>query len=159
MKYQGRKRCKTTNNLVVCDNNYHILAISDCISGNHNDGFEITENIDVLIETLKKADIDIEGSHLNADAGFDIQDFVETIEKKHKMIANIPKNKRNSKKIAQGYRYLGEYIYSFRKKIETVFAWLDTYKRVLIRFEYKAQNFKAWLYLASSLINLRTKFN
>jgi transposase len=135
------------------------LAISDCIDGNRNDSFELIENIEILTATIKNAGINIENSHLNADAGFDTKDFIESIEKKHKMIANIPKNKRNSKKIAQEYRYLGEYIYSFRKKIETIFAWLDTYKRILVRFEYKAQNFKSWLYIASSLINLRIKFN
>ena len=85
---------------MICDNNYHILAISDCISGNHNDSFELIENIEILTETLKKADINIEHSHLNADAGFDTKAFIETIETKHKMIANIPVNKRNSKKIA-----------------------------------------------------------
>jgi transposase len=112
-----------------------------------------------LVKTLKEADINLQNSHLNADAGFDTMAFIENIEKTHKMIANIPKNKRNIKKVAQEYRYLSEYIYSFRKKIETIFAWLDTYKRILIRFEYKAQNFKSWLYIASSLINLRTIFN
>jgi transposase len=159
VRYQGRKKSKTTNNVVICDNKYHVLAISDCIDGNHADSFEIVKNVNILIETIKKADIDIHYSHLNADAGFDVAAFIEEIETKHKMIANIPKNKRNTKNIAQQYRYLGEYIYGFRKKIETVFAWLDSYKRILIRFEYKAQNFKSWLYLASSLINLRTIFN
>jgi transposase len=159
VKYQGRKSCKTTNNLVICDNNYHILVISDCIDGNHNDSFELIENIEILTEVLKEADINIERSHLNADAGFDTKAFIETIETTHKMIANIPKNKRNQKKIDQEYRYLSEYIYGFRKKIETIFAWLDTYKRILIRFEVKAQNFKSWLYVASALINLRTIFN
>lgn len=143
----------------MCDNNYHILAISYCIDGNRNDSFELIENIDILTETLKKATVDIHNSHLNADAGFDTKAFIEIIETKYKMIANIPKNERNSKKIEHQYRYLGEYIYSFRKKIETVFAWLDTYKRVLIRFEYKAQNFKSWLFIASSMINLRAIFN
>lgn len=144
---------------MICDNNYHVLAISDCVDGNHNDSFELIENMEILTETLKKADVNIQNSHLNADAGFDTKAFIENIENKHKMIANIPKNKRNSKKIAQEYRYLGEYIYSFRKKIETIFAWMDTYKRILIRFEYKSKNFKSWLYIASSLINLRTIFN
>lgn len=157
--YQGRKKCKTTNNLIICDNKYHILAISDCISGNHNDSFELVENIDILLETLKKVDIDYSNSHLNADSGFDVKEFIENIEKKHQMIANIPKNKRNTSKIKQAYRYLSEYIYSFRTKIETVFAWLDTYKRILVRFEYKAQNFKAWLFIAATMINLRTIFN
>lgn len=144
---------------MICDNKYHILAISDCISGNHNDSFEIVENIDLLVETLKQVDIDYHASHLNTDSGFDTKEFIETIEQKHQMIANIPRNKRNSNKIKQEYRYLSEYIYSFRKKIETIFAWLDTYKRILVRFEYKAQNFRAWLLLASALINLRTIFN
>jgi len=106
VKYQGRKKCKTTNNLVICDNNYHILSISDCIDGNHNDSFELIENIEILTETLKKAYINVENSHLNADLGFDTKGFIETIETKYKMIANIPKNKRNSKKIVQEYRYL-----------------------------------------------------
>lgn len=159
VKYQGRKKCKTTNNLVICDNKYHILAISDCIDGNHNDSFELVQQIEILIETLKKADVVLKNSHLNADAGFDTKKFIETIEKKHEMIANIPKNKRNASQLVQEYRYLGEYIYTFRKKIETIFAWLDSYKRILIRFEYKAQNFKAWLLIAATLINLRTKFN
>ena len=101
---------------MICDNKHHILAISDCISGNHNDSFELIENMEVLIETLKKADVDIQNSHLNADAGFDTKAFIENIETKYKMIANIPKNKRNTKKIAQEFRYLSEYIYSFRKK-------------------------------------------
>jgi hypothetical protein len=159
VKYQGRKSGKTTNNLVICDNKYHILAISDCIDGNHNDSFEIVDNIDTLVKTLKEADINIANTHLNADAGFDTKAFIDTIEQKHKMIANIPKNKRNGKKIEKEYRYLSEYIYSFRKKIETIFAWLDTYKRILIRFEYKARNFKGWLFLEAALINLRTKIN
>lgn len=157
--YQGRKKSKTTNNLVLCDNNYHVLAISDCIAGNHNDSFELVENIDMLLETLKKVDLDLKGSHLNADAGFDLTAFIEKIETTYKMIANIPKNKRNTKKVKQHYRYLGEYIYSFRKKIETVFAWMDSYKRILIRFDYKALHFKSWLYLAATLINLRSMFN
>ena len=139
---------------MICDNNHHVLAISDCMDGNHNDSFELVENMELLTRTLKEADVNLQNSHLNADAGFDVAAFIEVIENKHKMIANIPKNKRNSKKTAQEYRYLGEYIYGFRKKIGTVFAWPDTYKRILIRFEYKVQNFKSRLHIASSLISV-----
>jgi Transposase DDE domain len=111
VKYQGRKRCKTTNNLVICDNKHHVLAISDCIDGNHNDSFGLVENMNTLVETLRKADIDIRHSHLNADSGFDVAAFLEEIEAKHRMIANIPRNKRNSKKTAQPYRYLADHKY------------------------------------------------
>ncbi len=75
------------------------------------------------------------------------------------MISNIPKNKRNTKDDKQTSRYFSEYIYGFRFKIETIFAWLDTYKRILIRFEARASRFKSWLLIASFLINLRTIFN
>lgn len=74
---------------MICDNKYHILAISDCIAGNHNDSFELVENIEILIETIKQADIDYHASHLNADAGFDTKEFIENIEQKHLMIANV----------------------------------------------------------------------
>lgn len=116
--FQGRKSCKTTNNLVICDNKYHILAISDCIAGNHNDSFELLENMEILVQTLKEADIDLKHSHLNADAGFDTKSFIQTIENQHQMIANIPKNKRNQKKIQQEYRYLSDYITVLEKKLK-----------------------------------------
>ena len=40
------------NYFQVLNNNYHILAISDCIDGNYNDSFELIENIEILTETL-----------------------------------------------------------------------------------------------------------
>lgn len=143
----------------MCDNKQHILAISDCISGNHHDSFEVVEQIDKLLIAMTKNEIKYQDSHLNADMAFDVKEFIKTVEQKHKMIANIPKNTRNTKQIKQEYRYLSEYIYSFRFKIEGIFAWLDTYKRILIRFEYLANNFKSWLNIAATMINLRRKFN
>lgn len=159
VKYQGRKAAKTTNHLMLCDNKYHILAISDGISGNHHASFNLVENFAQLLAHLDQSHVEYRFSHLNADTGFDVQVFIQTIEEKHQLIANIPRNKRNAKKIIQETRYLSDYIYSFRFKIEIVFAWLDTYKRILIRFEYRNKHFKAWLLLAASLINLRTIFN
>jgi transposase len=114
---------------------------------------------------MNKCNIDYKLSHLNADSGFDIKDFI-TFTEKHKFIPNIKQNKRNTKKNKQKnkqknqeYRYMSDYIYSNRFKVEVVFAWLDTYKRLLIRFELLARNFKAWLLLAATLINFRHVFN
>jgi transposase len=146
------------NNLVICDNKYNILAISDCIDGNHHDNFEIIENVKKMLQSLDEQLIDYNMSHLNADSGFDVSAFIEFIEK-HKIVANIKQNKRNTKKIMPEYRYMSDYIYAFRFKIEVVFAWLDTYKRILVRFEQLAKNFKAWLLMASAMINFRHTFN
>ncbi len=159
VEWQRRKRAQTVNNLVLCDNKQHILAISDCISGNHHDSFELVLQINQLATAMTENEISYQDSHLNADMAFDVKEFIKTVEEKHKMIANIPKNTRNTKQINQEYRYLSEYIYSFRFKIEGIFAWLDTYKRILIRFEYLANNFKSWLNIAATMINLRHKFN
>ena len=54
VKYQGRKKSKTVNNLMLCDNKYNILAISDCIDGHHHDSFEIVENMQKMISSLDK---------------------------------------------------------------------------------------------------------
>jgi len=159
VKWQRRKRAKTVNNLVICDNQYHILAVSDCIGGNHHDSFELVEQLQILLQKMTDADIDYTSSHFNADSAFDVKGFIEYIENKHKMISNIPKNRRNTKDEKQTSRYFSEYIYGSRFKIETVFAWLDTYKRILIRFEARASRFKSWLLIASFLINLRYVLN
>lgn len=154
VEWQRRKRAQTVNNLVICDNKQHILAISDCISGNHHDSFELVEQINQLATAMTENEINYQNSHLNADMAFDVKEFIKTVEEKHKIIANIPKNTRNTKQIRQEHRYLSEYIYSFRFKIEGIFAWLDTYKRILIRFEYLANNFKSWLNIAATMLNL-----
>ena len=158
VKYQGRKKSKTVNNLMLCDNKYNIIGISDCIDGNHHDSFEIVENMQDMIKSLDKSSIDYHNTHLNADSGFDVKAFIAFIEKQ-KMFANIKQNRRNSKKKEKEYRYMSDYIYENRFKIEVVFSWLDTYKRILVRFEYLARNFKAWLHFAAAMINFRHIFN
>ncbi len=159
VNWQPRKRAKTVNHLVICDNKYHILAISDCIAGSHHDRFEVIKQLDILLQNMTDAGLDYKSSHLNADAAFDMKAFIEYIENKQEMISSIPKNKRNTKDGKQTYRYFSEYIYGFRFKIETIFAWLDTYKRILIRFEARASRFTSWQLIASFLINLRMVFN
>lgn len=144
--------------MVICDNKYNILAISDCIDGNHHDSFEIIDQVEKMLNSLDNQQINYHYSHLNADSGFDVKKFIKFIEN-NKIIANIKENKRNSKKTAIEYRYMSENIYSFRFKIECIFAWLDTYKRLLVRFEVISKNFKSWMQIASAMINFRHIFN
>lgn len=158
MKYQQRKRAKTTNNLYLCDNNYNIMAISECISGNHHDAYHLCEHFDNMLQSLDRSHIDYSLSHLNGDSGFDCADFRKSVQD-HKMTDNIKKNKRNSKNKDEKWQYFSELIYAGRFKIEVVFAWCDTFKRTLIRFELLAQNFRAWLLLTASLINFRNILN
>lgn len=155
VKYQGRKKCKTTNNLFITDNKYYILGVSDCLNGNNNDVHNIIENTNDTFHYLNDLKIDFCSSHLNGDSNFDAIKFRELLEIELLIIPNIPTNKRNNKSKKINYQYFSEYIYGFRTKIERTFAWLDSYKRVLIRFEYLARNFKSWLLVAASLINFK----
>lgn len=158
VKYQGRKSAKTVNHLVLCDNAYNLLAVSDGIDGNHHDSYALIDNTQKMIDSLDRQHIDYQHSHLNADSGFDTIAFLRFI-RQHDMIANIRQNKRNTKTQDIPYRYISDYIYQYRFKIEVVFAWLDTYKRILVRFEKLSLHFNSWLLIAAALINFRHLFN
>lgn len=111
-----------------------------------------------MVDSLNKGLIDYRQSHLNADSGFDVKAFLEYLKEKD-MIPNIMQNKRNTKTKDKEYRYMHEYIFQSRFKIEVVFAWLDTYKRILNRFEQLALNFKSWMHIGAAMINFRHLFN
>lgn len=158
VKYQGRKSAKTVNHVVLCDNAYNLLALSDGIDGNHHDSYQLIDTAEKMINSLDRSLIDYKHSHLNADSGFDTKAFLEFIQQ-HDMIANIRQNKRNTKTNNTLYRSISEYIYQSRFKIEVIFAWLDSYKRILVRFEKLSLHFNSWLNIAAALINFRHLFN
>jgi transposase len=45
--------------------------------------------------------------------------------------------------------------YVRRWKIERLFAWLFNFRRLVVRYEYHAENFKGFLHLAAAVILLR----
>jgi transposase len=48
--------------------------------------------------------------------------------------------------------------YRRRWKIERLFAWLQNYRRLVTRYEYKAENFLGFVHLACLMITLRMYF-
>jgi len=71
-------------------------------------------------------------------------------------IPNIAENKRNRKKLKPGpKRFFDKSRYDHRFCIERTFAWVDKFKRLLIRFECKDIHFKGRHFIAFTLINLR----
>jgi len=52
-----------------------------------------------------------------------------------------------------------EHIYKKRHAIERTFAWQDTYRKLVIRYEKLQCTFLGFRYLAYSMINLRGFFN
>jgi transposase len=51
----------------------------------------------------------------------------------------------------------GRWLRRYRKrwKIERLFAWLHNFRRLVVRYEYHAENYLAFLHLACALIILR----
>jgi transposase len=65
----------------------------------------------------------------------------------------IGPHRRNRKNPTQDGRRLKRY--RRRWKIERLFAWLQNFRRLVVRYERRAENFLAMFHLASSLILLR----
>ncbi len=74
----------------------------------------------------------------------------------HGLMPNIAENKRNRKTTKRGRKRLFQpQIYKLRFTIERTFAWLDKFKRLLIRFERRDLYFLTAHFIAFTLINLR----
>ncbi len=82
-------------------------------------------------------DVDIDGSYLNLDGGFDSRHIRKAILNAGH-IPNINENERNRKTPKRGRKRLfNAAIHSLRLCVERTFAWEDKFKRLLLRFEFK----------------------
>lgn len=120
--YQGRKKAKTSNVLSITDANGFILATTGLVAGNHNDAFELKDNLRAAFKFIKRLGIAIIGSYFNADAAFDTKAARQTCFN-HKIIPNIVENKRGRKKPKRGRKRLfNPVIYKLRFESERTFA-------------------------------------
>lgn len=104
--------------------------------------------------------LEITDSYLNLDAGFDSQ-YNHDIIRLANMIPNIkvnPRGTKNRDKLYDRYDNFDENIYKQRFTIERTFAWQDTYRKLVIRYEKREDTHLGFKYLAYSLMNLRAFF-
>ena len=153
--YQGRKKAKTCNILPLTDKNGNILSSTDIVAGNHNDAFKLKANLQKAFTALKQMGLKIKGAYFNADSAFDTRDARKTCFN-HGVIPNMAENKRNRKRKKPGpARLFDQEIYKHRFSSERTFAWIDKFKRLLIRFERKDVYFFGLHCIAFAMINLR----
>lgn len=100
--YQGRKKSKTSNMLIITDSKGTTLTYSDPIAGNHNDAHDLVRTVDKMILKTQDSNIRTDGLFLNADAGFDTTEF-RSYCFENDIIANIDQNKRNGNR--DGYLF------------------------------------------------------
>jgi len=140
--YQGRKSCKTSNSLFICDNNGQMLAVCTPQSGEHNDLYEISTLFKEMTAILTSAGIETKGLFLNADPGFDAVEFRATCSEME-IEANIKENPRSATELSEAYQYFDLELYKRRSKIEHANAWIDSFKALRMRFEKNAKNWMA----------------
>ena len=151
--YQTRKAAISCNSLFLADNQGLMLACCSPQAGQHHDLYQIKQMVEELFALLKDAGIETKGLFLNADAGFDSQEFRQQCAQM-KIEANIAFNPRNSPSTEE-YTYFDEELFKRRNVMEQANAWLDSFKTLLIRFETKAQHWLALHFLAFTVQLIR----
>jgi transposase len=115
--------------------------------------FSATPSESTLLEqTIRERFSKAKISRLVGDRAYDSDPLDKRL--KQKGIELIAPHKRNrKKKKTQDGRKLRHY--SYRWTVERFFSWLHNFRRCVVRYERKAQNFQAFLYLAAILMLLR----
>ena len=87
------------------------------------------------------------------DKAYDCDQLDERFRSKHRVELIAPhKRNRKSKRTQDGRAFRR---YAGRWKIERLFAWFQNYRRLITRWEYKAENFLGMLHLAFILLYLK----
>lgn len=153
--YQHRKRAKTSNILIMTDGQGIPIANGGIIGGNHNDLYHIVPQYSAMIKQINRCGICVENSVQNADKGFDSKALRRCIARR-KIFANIKSNPRNRKKNKRGPKpYFNENVYQTRFVNERCFAWIDSFRTLLIRFDTLDNSWLNWHYIAFALILLK----
>jgi transposase len=151
VNYQGRKKCKTSNMLIITDSNGIPLTCGEPVAGNHNDAYKLEQTVAQMLKNIKQSNISTDGLFLNADAGFDTNDFREFCIA-NEIIPNIDVNKRNG---GEKEYLFDDLLYKCRFVVERTNAWMDAFKAILVRFETNKIHWKSLNILAFIVILLR----
>jgi transposase len=155
-KHLGGTPQKGEKTIAIHDNQGNIIAPLTVASVNQSDMLLLKESIDDLKRINKQLNLGIKkATILNLDSGFDSKANRKKIWNMG-LKPNIKENKRNRKSAKKGRkRFFDSNLYKKRFIIERSFAWIDKFKRLLIRFERKQNLFLGFALLAYSLVNLR----
>lgn len=153
--YQRRKKAKITNILPITDALGFIVACSGLVSGNHNDAFNLTSNLQEAFKFMKRLGLKISGVYFNADKAFDTKS-ARKICFNYGLIPNVDENKHNRKKPKRGpKRFFSKEVYRHRFTSERTFAWIDKFRALLVRYEQREVYFLGAHFIAFAMINLR----
>lgn len=130
----------------------NLLYISPLHPVNKHDCVLLKPAIKQMVTRLENLGLNIEAqTPINLDPGFD-SNANKNICVELGLNPNIKVNPRNSKKLAVAP---DKQTYKQRYVNERAFAWEDTYRRTVVRYEVYARNHLAFTYMAAALTILR----
>jgi len=109
--------------------------------------------VKLLEPTLKQRIVAEVPKRLIADRGYDSDPLDEQMMERYGIELIAPNRMGLRKRRTQDGRPLRRY--KRRWKIERLFAWLFNFRRLVVRYEYHAENFQGFLNLAAAIILLR----
>ena len=153
--YSGHKHQRGEKILAIIDNNGFVLAPVPVAPVNEADTVLLPEGLNALKRMARLTDLNLEGSYLNLDGGFDSRHNRKAIFNAG-LVPNIKENPRNRKAPKRGRKRLfNAAVHSLRLRVERTFAWEDKFKRLLLRFEFIQQRHYGMKLMAYTLVNLR----
>lgn len=158
--YGGHKHQKGLKELTIADNNGFIVAPIVVRPVNNHDTTLLPEALENLSDMAWLGGIDLSMSYLTLDSGFDSEynERVIGMYQIEPVIKPNPRGTKNWKKLLAMQENFKQDVYKERYKIERVFAWADTYRKLVIRYETLECTHNGFKYLAYSMINLRVFF-
>lgn len=153
---KGHKHHKGDKVIAICDRNCNIIAPLVAAPGNASEMKLFPDAFHGLKKIVKELGLSIKGGIMSLDGGYDSRAIRKMIFNAG-MTPNIKENPRNRKGAKRGRpRIYSDAIYDERfQTIERDFAWEDTFRRLVIRYEKKSIAHYALKLIAYMLINLR----
>ncbi|MGF6971637.1 transposase [Paraburkholderia sp. JPY465] len=154
--YSGHKHLKGDKVVAFCDRKCNIIAPFVSAPGNRNESPLLRDALPKLTAMARAIGADLQGSTVSLDGVYDCRENRRAIFNRG-MRPNIPENLRNRKQNKRGRkRHFDAAIFEERfSTIERVFAWEDTFRRLLLRLERISDVHYALKTLAYTMINLR----
>jgi transposase len=137
------KRGKGTKIMAIADG--HGLPVAVCIES------ASPHEVKLVQKTAAEMLIPDAPAHLIGDAAYDSDGLDQTLTDCG--VNMIAPNRENRKNKTQDRRHLPRY--RRRWKIERLFAWLQNFRRLVTRYERRAENFLGMIHLACALILLK----
>jgi transposase len=109
--------------------------------------------VTLVKETLDARFVDETPDRLVGDRAYDSDPLDQTLQEEYGIQMIAPHRKNRTRQKTQDGRVLRRY--NRRWKVERLFAWLQNFRRLVVRYEYYDDNFLGFLQLGCIVILLR----